>query len=622
MSLTEALNTATAGLQVTQAGLSVIAGNVANAQTPGYVDKTLTQVETAAGTSLSVRSGSINRQLDQLIQSQLRTQASGGSYADTLSQLYGQLQNVYGTPGSSSGLDTLFNNFTAALQGLQSNPSSFSSQSTAVNAAQAVAQQLNSMSSSIQQLRGSTEQGISTDVQAANTALQQIATINQQVTTATPSDASAAALMDQRDQYIDQLSKLMDVRVVQGSNNQVYLYTSSGTQLVGTGQDAAQLSFNAQGAVSANTLWNADPTKNGVGTITLTTPGGGTTDLIATGAIQSGEIGAYLQMRDKILPQAQTQLDEFAAQMSQSLSNVTTAGTPVTSGGQSGYSVDTAAMQSGNSIQLTYTDNSNVQHTVSIVRVDSSSVLPLSNATATGPNGKVIGVDFSGGMASVVSQLNSALGSAGLHFSNPSGTTLQLLNTPANTATVNTFSATTTATSLTSGNSQLPLFVDGTGVYSGAITASGPQEVGYAGRISVNSTLVADPSKLVTYSTSPPTASGDPTRPTFLYNQMSGGSSVFSPTTGIGSSSSPFNGTLTSYLGQVIAQQGQAASDASNLKQGQDVVVNSLQQRMNTASGVNIDQEMTNLLTLQNTYSANARVFSTVQQMFQTLMQM
>jgi flagellar hook-associated protein 1 FlgK len=58
------------------------------------------------------------------------------------------------------------------------------------------------------------------------------------------------------------------------------------------------------------------------------------------------------------------------------------------------------------------------------------------------------------------------------------------------------------------------------------------------------------------------------------------------------------------------------------LKQGQDVVVNGLQQRMNSVSGVNIDQEMTSLLSLQNTYAANARVFSVVQQMLQTLMQM
>jgi len=47
-----------------------------------------------------------------------------------------------------------------------------------------------------------------------------------------------------------------------------------------------------------------------------------------------------------------------------------------------------------------------------------------------------------------------------------------------------------------------------------------------------------------------------------------------------------------------------------------------LQARMNSESGVNIDREMTSLLNLQSTYAANARVFSVVQQMLQTLMQM
>jgi len=61
----------------------------------------------------------------------------------------------------------------------------------------------------------------------------------------------------------------------------------------------------------------------------------------------------------------------------------------------------------------------------------------------------------------------------------------------------------------------------------------------------------------------------------------------------------------------MMTVQAQAAADAGNLQQGQDVVVNALQQRMNITSGVNVDQEMTNLLTLQNAYAANARVFST-----------
>src|SRR6267142_4206656 len=342
MSLTQALNTATAGLQITQKGLSIIAGNVANAQTPGYVRKTLDQIATAAGTAIGVRAEAINRELDRLIQTQLITETSGGSYADMLTKLYQQLQDVYGAPGSSTALDTLFNNFTNALQGLSANPSSFSAQSTAINAARVLAQQLNAMSGSIQTLRSATEQGIAADIQAANNALRQIAAINQQVPTANPGDAAATALMDRRDQYVEQLSRLLDVRVVEGEHNQVFVYTRAGTELVGGGAEPGQLSFDAQGTVTPNTLWNIDPNKRGVGTITLMMPNGTGTDLIATGAIQSGEIGAFLQMRDQILPQAQAQLDEFAAQLSQALSDKTTAGAPVTSGLQTGFSIDTA----------------------------------------------------------------------------------------------------------------------------------------------------------------------------------------------------------------------------------------------------------------------------------------
>src|SRR6185437_4790138 len=385
MSLTQALNAAMAGLNVTQQSLSVTAGNIANAQTPGYVRKTLEQQESAAGTSISVVTGSITRQLNQLVLAQLQTQTSGASFATKLSDVYQQLQNVYGTPGSPSGLDTLLNGFATALQSLQSNPSSPTAQSTAINAAQTLAQQLNQVSNGIQSLRESAEQGISSDVQAANSALQEIASINAQVTNTDSADAATSALLDQRDKAVAQLAQLMDIKVIPSSNNQIYVYTGSGTQLVGAGQAAAQLSFSPQGSMTANTLWNADPTKSDVGSVLLTIPGARPIDLTATGAIQSGEIGAYLKMRDTILPQAQTQLDQFAANMSQALSDVTTQGTAVTSGALTGFSVDTGQMQPGNAMALTYTDSSNVQHTVSIVNVNDASVLPLPSPSPTSP---------------------------------------------------------------------------------------------------------------------------------------------------------------------------------------------------------------------------------------------
>ncbi len=614
MSINQALSAALAGVNVTQQALSVISGNVANANTPGYVDESVNQVEVGISgqTGAEVDVTGVNRNLNTLLQSQLRTETSGGSYADTTAQLYQQLQQIYGTPGSSSSFDAIFNNFTSALQTLSTSPSSYSAQSGAISAAQSVAQNLNSMTASIQQLRGQAEAGIANDVQTANTALQQIAQINQQLVAASP-DTSTATLEDQRDQDITQLSQLMNVNVVQGSNNQISVFTGTGQQLVANGQ-ASQLSFNDVGTLSATSQWSADSSQDTAGTITLTSPGGTTTDLIAANAIQSGQIGAYIQMRDTILPQAQAQLDELANQMSQALSNQTTSGTAVTSGSQAGFTVDVGALSPGNTVQLTYTDAQNNSHTVTIVALGAGGTLPAQPANASNP---VVGVNFAAGMSSVVSQLNAALGT-NLQFSNPSGTVLQVLNNGAGNV-VNSLSATSTVTSLQSGSPQLPLFTEDGQPITGAITASGSQTTGLAGVIQVNPALVASPSSLVAYASN--TAAGDPTRPNFLLSQMTNAVLTYSPATGLGTASAPYSGTLSQYMSAVVSQQSQAANAATNLQQGQDTVLTALQQRFNDQSGVNIDTEMSSLIALQNAYSANARVMSTVEQMMNALMQ-
>ena len=616
MGLSQALSAASAGVTATQQALSVISGNVANANTAGYVDESVSQValSTVGQQGVSVDTTGINRNLNTLLQSQLWTETSGGSYADTTSQLYQQLQQIYGTPGSSSSFSATYSNFTTALQALSSSPSTYSAQTQVVGAAQSLTQTLNSMSGTIQQLRTQAEQGISADVQTANNAMAQIAQINQQLGAA-PQDSATATLEDQRDQDITQLSTLMNVSVVQGANNQISVYTSNGQQLV-SGVNASKLSFGNVGTLTATSLWSADPSQDAAGTITLTSPSGTQTDLVAEKAISSGEIGAYLQMRDTILPQAQNQLDEMANQMSQSLSNQTTSGSPVTSGAQSGFSVDVGGVLPGNTLQISYTDSGNVQHTVNVVALGQGGTLPQS--ASTDPNSPTIGIDFSGGISSVVTQLNAALGTS-LQFSNPSGTVLQALNRAGSANVVNSLSATTTATSLTGGSAPLPMFLDGTVAITGAQTSAGSQTTGLAARISVNSALVASPSSLVAYASG--TASGDSTRPNFILNQTTTAALSFSPTTGVGSTSTPYSGTLPDYMSQIVSQQSQASNAATNLQQGQDTVVSALQQRFNDQSGVNIDTEMSNLIALQNAYSANARVMSTVQQMMATLLQ-
>ena len=552
--------------------------------------------------------------------------SSGAAFADVRATYLANLQSVYGNPDSTGTIEDAFNKLTTAVQGLSTSPDSASARIGVVNAAQALAQQLNATTQGIQNLRANAETGINDSINVANNALKQIALINNQLQNNGRTDAATASLLDQRDVYIDQMSQLMDIRVVTNNLNQVTLFTNSGVQLVGT--EAARLAFNPQGTVTPNTLYDPDPLKSNLGTIIIDFPRGGSYDMVATSAIRSGKLAAYLELRDNSLVKAQAQIDQFAASMSSALSDQTTAGVaaPASVLPQAGFDIDLAGLKAGNVAHITYKDNiTGITHNLSIVRVDDPSVLPLSNNVTLDPNDEVLGIDFSAGMASVVTQLNGALGaSANLQFSNPPGppgsTLLRVLDDGVpNRTDVIAASVTKTVSSLTSGSAQLPLFTDGGLLYTGAFTANGAQQTGFAGRIGINNTLLGDPSRTIVYSTSPLTAAGDTKRSDFILSQLMTGTYRYSPDSGIGTTGTPFTGTLLNFARQVISMQGEAASSAALLADGQEVVLNTLQNKMNATSGVNIDDEMAHLLALQNSYSANARVMATVKDMYDVL---
>jgi flagellar hook-associated protein 1 FlgK len=620
MGLAQAITSALAGLQTTQSGMALIAENVANANTPGYIRKTLLQSSSAAnGQGTGVRVLGITRDLDLFVQRQLRAELGGASYAGVTADYYSRLDAVFGQPGSQNALDTLFNNLTSALQALTASPESSAARVDTLNQAQVLAQHLNAMSGDVQELRSEAESAISEAVNRVNMLLQDIEQTSNKIISSNTQDIAYATLQDQRDRDVSELSGLLDIRVVPIDGGQLSIFTTSGISLFDS--RAAHLDFDAQPAVNAQAAWDADPSKCTVGTLTLTSPSGDRIDLIANHALRSGAIAAHLAMRDQILVGAEKQLDEIANALALSLSNHTVAGTAVT-GVQSGFELDAGSLLNGNTISLTYTDNGGgIQHKVTIVRVNDPATLPLDSSVTPDPNDEVIGIDFSGGIASVVTQLNTALGATGLVFSNPSGNTLRVLDDGVpDLVDVDALSASVTTDTFNSGDPTLPFFIDGGSntVYSDGFALSGPLKLGFAARIAVNSALLADPTKLVAYFSN--TQAGDSTRPAFLQQQLTGAAQLFDSTSGIGSTTSPFSGTIVDFIRQAISHQGVAADNASRLKEGQDVVVNALQQRFNDRSGVNIDTEMANLLTLQNAYGANARVMTTIKEMFDLLM--
>ncbi|MBR0741269.1 flagellar hook-associated protein FlgK [Bradyrhizobium liaoningense] len=624
MGLSSALASAMSGLRANQAALSIVSSNVANSQTPGYVVQTPNQIEVTTGEfgSTAMTTG-VSRQLDTYVLNQLRTEVGGSGYADQMANILKQLQNVYGTPGNSGTLEDALNKFTTALQALSTSSGASSAQTVALGAAQALARQLNVTTTGIQSLRSNVEQDLGNSAQAANAAMKQIADINTKLQGLSANDPSAATLMDQRDQAINTLSKYVDVRVTTDNSNQANIYTTTGIQLVGAGL-ASEFSFASAGALSATSLYNIDPAKSGVGAFNIKLPNGSQVDVVANNVVSSGQIAADLKLRDDLLVQAQNQIDQLAATMSSALSDKTTAGSTV-SGPPAGFDLDLAGAAPGNTVNITYTDTTtNTQRQITLVNVTDPAALPLQNATNANP--MRIGVDFAGGMSAIASALNTALAGTHLSFaaapSPATATTLRVTDDNTGLTKINSASTTKTMSSLASGNPQLAVFTDGgQALYTGAITGSGSQMTGLAGRIAVNTQLVSDPTRLSVYNTSPVTPAGDTTRSDYLYSQLTNAVFSYSPESGLGSANQPFTGSVSNYLQQFLSVQANAATQATQLQQGQSVVVSTLQAKFDSTSSVNLDSEMSNLIQLQNAYAANAHVMSVVQSMMNTLLQ-
>ena len=110
MSLSQAISAAISGLRANQSALALVGANVANADTPGYVRKTATQVSTAGNnTGIGVRIAQVQRELDYYVQRQLRVESSGAAYATARASFYDRLQTVYGTPWADSTLEAVYN---------------------------------------------------------------------------------------------------------------------------------------------------------------------------------------------------------------------------------------------------------------------------------------------------------------------------------------------------------------------------------------------------------------------------------------------------------------------------------------------------------------------------------
>ena len=621
-----ALNTATAGLRVTQASIGVVAQNIANVGTAGYIKRSLSTVSEGSGNS-GVASGTINRNLDEAAQTQLRLETSGSAYTGTIADVRGQLDKLYGAPGSASALDGVVNAFAQSLQGVAADPTSPPARSTAINSASSLASKIGDTARGVQALRGATESQLAVDVRDANNLIRSIATLNTKIV-ASGDDGAKADLLDQRDQKITSLAGYLDVKTIPQRDGSTTVVTGSGLTLVDR-STVTSLSFDERPSITPDATYSTDPTKRGVGTITARQPGGATIDLIATGAIRSGSLAAGIELRDTILPQAQRQLDDLAAGLSRSFSDRQATGTAVSSGTATGFDLDLTGLSAGNSITLSVKDAAGKQRNLILVPSEQKPAPTVAPSDTIDPSADVISFTLppKSGDASVVVTLNKLLQPTYSVTAQPSVGIggLRILSDPASgSPTLVSANASVTVPRSTSdtqtGQAQFALFVDGgkpntlfTGSFDG-----GTKLTGFAQRISINPTVVQNTSALVNLSAN--TQNGDTTRPDFLYNALTGTNLTFSAASGIGGVNAPFSDSVQGFAQRIVDAQGAASANAQDLNEGQSIALSTAEGRFASLSGVSIDEEMSNLIQLQTAYSANARVLTAARDMLDTLL--
>ncbi len=627
MGLTSALNTAVFGISFNQRQIDVTASNIANADTAGYSKKTVSANAyfDGEGNVAGIVTNEISRIINEEIQSDYFNSLADTNYGKQIAAFTDRLDDIFGTIGDQTGLSALAGELTSALSSLVNQPGTYAAQQEVVAAADAMARELNSSYQQIADLRQEADEALARQTETVNSLLSSIESIDAAIRDATQAGVSSSEMEDERDRLVEQLSGYLDLNVSKTTTNTLFIQTKNGQPLFSDGE-AATLAFQPTNRLGADQQGNA---------IVATTAGGAQFDIVPAGAsgrdrtTGTGLMVATMELRDDVLIEAQKQLDTIAAELSLAFSNVTQASTAATVGPDTGFDLPVSGLQSGNTINLEYTDSAGQSQTITLMAVSDPTLLPLADTATTNPNDTVVGIDISSGTpATYITSIIAALGTAApdLQVSNDGSDNLRILGdstTVPNATTVESLSANITPSATTDQGLGLSIFVDqrnGTEVFTDA-PENGGQRVGFANGISVNPALLADSSLLVDYQTTPAANSeNDPARAQYLLNALTNETAYFDPEAGMGSSSSPFQGTVLDYINQTVAYQGNQAADAKTYSDSKEALTLNLAVRYEESYSVNLDAEMAFLVQLENAYAANARVMQTINDLMQELL--
>lgn len=233
---------ALSGAMAAQAALATTSQNVANVMTPGYTRQgvLLASVQPLQSGTLSAGSGvkvpALLRFSDGYKSLQLWNAASELGQRTTAQPYLTQLEQVMGdeTSGINSGLDAFF----GALNAASVDPTSSPLRQQIITAADALAQRFNSLTQVLSNQRSAIVQQRQTTITQINGLSNDIAVLNRQIAATQGTGVNPSALIDARDNKIDELAGLVALQVVEQADGTRSISLRGGQPLVVGGRAA------------------------------------------------------------------------------------------------------------------------------------------------------------------------------------------------------------------------------------------------------------------------------------------------------------------------------------------------------------------------------------------------
>ena len=292
------------GLNAAQAGLVTTSHNIANAGTAGYSRQSTVQSTNPAMFTGSgffgegTRVDTVKRAYNAFLNNQVLSADTKFNEYDTYSTEISQIDNMLAD--TTVGLSPALQSFFSGVQEVAANPSSIPARQSMISTAQGLASRLNNLSQRLDDVRSGIETQISDTVSTISTYAKDIADINNKIMIAQQAGSAQPAndLLDQRDQLVQELNKLVRVSTNVDSDGAMSVFIGTGQPLV-VGSTATTL--KALPSI-------ADPSR--LDANILTQNGGAIA--IPESLLGGGKLGGLLAMRSGALDSAQNQLGLIA----------------------------------------------------------------------------------------------------------------------------------------------------------------------------------------------------------------------------------------------------------------------------------------------------------------------